>query len=332
MSDGRLPDRRDFLALGLGAFAFAALPGPLRARRRVVRRTVPIMGTVAELAVVDRSDAHAHRALDAAVAELRRIESLMTRFREDSDIGRANLAAARRAVPISSDTAEVLRRALTWARASDGAFDPCLGRAVEAWDVGHRRVPLDPAERAALALPRLWASLEVDTGRSVPRVRFGDPAVSLDLGGIAKGYGVDAAGRALRDHGVFHGLVNVGGDLVALGASGNGDPWRIGVRSPDDPRRVAATLEVTDGAIATSGDYLRFFEHGGRRYHHLMDPRSGEPRETAMRTLTVIAGSCLDADAGATAVFGMDPARARRTLRAVSPEAAVVHTDLTASS
>lgn len=328
MGERRLPDRRDFLAFGLGAFAVAVLPAPLRARRHVVRRTVPVMGTVADLSVVERSEARAHRALDAAVAGLHRVEALMTRFRDDSDVGRANRSGAAGPVAISSETAHVLRRAVEWARASGGAFDPTLGRVTEAWEEEGRTAPPPAREIAGLAGAGLWRALEVETGGTVPRVRYHDPRIAVDLGGIAKGYGVDAAALALREQGVFQALVNVGGDLVALGSSEDGDPWEIGVRSPDDPRRLAARLTLVDGAVATSGDYLRFFDHGGRRYHHLLDPLTGEPRRTAMHTLTVNARSCLDADAGATAVFGMEPGRARRTLERVSAGAGVAHTDM----
>lgn len=324
--DGRqLPDRRAFLALGAGAFAVMALPAPFRSRNRLVRRSVPAMGTVAELAVVHRSESHAHRALDAAVLELRRVEGLMTRFRDDSDVGRANLAAAGAPVAVSTETARVLGEALDWARLSDGVFDPTLGRAVRLWDVEHRSVPPGPVELERVRRPGLWRRLEVETSGSAPRVRFHDPAVSLDLGGIAKGYGVDAAARALVDHGVFHGLVNVGGDIRALGHSDDGDDWEIGVRSPEDPRRLATTLRLADGAVATSGDYLRYFEHGGRRYHHLLDPETGLPRRSRTRTLTIEATTCMTADAAATTVFGMSRRRSERLLTGGRGDARIVH-------
>ncbi|HEX9886299.1 MAG TPA: FAD:protein FMN transferase [Longimicrobiales bacterium] len=325
MTRSKLPDRRSFLALGLGTFAVAVVPSPLRGRARVVRRSVPVMGTVAELAVVHRHEGFAHRALDAAVDELRRVEGLMTRFRDDSDVGRANLLASGRAVAISSETADVLRESLVWAARSGGAFDPCLGRAVRLWDVEHRIAPPDDADVRRWAGLGLWRHLEVETGGTVPRVRFHDPAVSLDLGGIAKGYGVDAAARALRDQGVFHALVNVGGDLVALGHSEDGDPWEIGVRHPADPSRLAATLRLSDGAVATSGDYLRYFRHEGRRYHHLLDPTDGAPRSSRQHTLTAEAPTCLAADAAATAVFGMAPEACERVLAAAGREVRVAH-------
>jgi thiamine biosynthesis lipoprotein len=286
------------------------------------------MGTIAELAVVGRSEVRAHRALDEAVAELRRVEALMTWFRDDSDVGRANVrGGAGRPVAISSETAEVLREALAWARASGGAFDPCLGRSVRIWDVAHRREPPPASDVTELAGRALWTHLEVETSGTVPRVTYHDPRISLDLGGIAKGYGVDAAANALRDQGIFRGLVNVGGDLVAMGASEDGDPWEIGVRSPEDPGRMVARLRLADGALATSGDYLNYFDHRGRRYHHLLDPASGEPRRSRMHTLTVSARRCMTADAGATAVFGMGRERGGAVLQAAYADARIAHTD-----
>ncbi|HSM36468.1 MAG TPA: FAD:protein FMN transferase [Longimicrobiales bacterium] len=325
MTHPNWPDRRRFLEVGLGAFAVAALPGLLRPGRRLVRRSVPVMGTVAELAVVTRHERHGQRALDAAVAELRRIDALMTRFREDSDVGRANLTASRGWVPVSRDTAAVLEIALQWARASEGTFDPAVGRAVALWDVGRRRVPPATGAVAELAGRELWRAVEVDASGAAPRVRFHDPGVALDLGGIAKGYAVDLAARALRHQGVFDALVNAGGDLSVMGRSAEGDAWVVGVRSPDDPARLVASLRVGDAAIATSGDYLQYFEHRGRRYHHLMDPAAAAPRPTRMRTLTVVAHRCVDADAGATAVFGMPREWASEVLARGRPESRIAH-------
>ncbi|MGD2067523.1 MAG: FAD:protein FMN transferase [Gemmatimonadota bacterium] len=325
MSETRGPDRRQFLGIGLGAFAVAALPGVIRPGRSIVRRSVPVMGTVADLAVVTRDGRHGQRAIDAALAELRRVEALMTRFRDDSDVGRSNLEAARRAVPVSSETAGVVGEALRWARLSGGAFDPALGRATALWDVGRRHTP--PADDAVhgLAGRQLWRAVEVDTDGSVPRLRFHDPDAALDLGGIAKGYGVDRAAAALREHGAFDALVNVGGDLRVMGLSEDRDLWAVGVRSPESPDRMLTTLHLTDAAVATSGDYLQYFVHGGRRYHHLLDPRAAAPRTTGTRTLTVVAGTCIAADAAATTAFGLDPARAGGVVATAGRGARIAH-------
>jgi thiamine biosynthesis lipoprotein len=311
--------------LVLGAGAFAALL-PLEARRRaaVVRRTVPVMGTLAEVAVVHGDARHAQAAIDDAVAALRAVDRTMSRHADTSEVGRANRAAADRPVAVSAGTAAVIGEALAWAEACEGAFDPCVGRAVALWDVTHRTTPPPEAAVARLAARRLYRALDLDRWRGEAVVRFTDRDVALDLGGIAKGHGVDRAVDALRARGVTGAVVNVGGDLYALGTAGDGAPWRIGIRSPEDPERLAGTVEVSDAAVATSGDYLQYFTHGGRRYHHLLDPWTAAPRLTPVHSVTVTAARCVQADAAATAVYGMDGARAARVLAARAPGARIV--------
>lgn len=321
---GRHPTRRDFLGLGLGAFVVAAIPWAERRRPGITRRSMPMMGTVAEVAVVHRDPAHAQRAIDAAFAELRRVEARMTRFRMDSDVGRANLGAAAGPVEISADTAEVLSLALRIAHDTDGRFDPALGRAVALWDISTRREPPAPSQLTRFAGQRLYEQVEIDRRVGSEVVRFRSADVALDLGGIAKGYGVDRAVDALRAWGICAGLVNAGGDLYALGRSPEGDLWEIGVRSPHDPSALAATLRVEDRAIATSGNYEQFFEHRGRRYHHLLDPTTAEPCPGPARSLTIAADDCATADAAATALFGAPPSRAAILITA-TPGAAIVH-------
>lgn len=294
--------RRELLWLGVGAFAVVS--GPVVGRRAVVRRSVPVMGTVADLAVVHQDRARASEAIDAAIAKLQQVERWMTRFDDTSDVGRANRAAATDATIVSPATATVVTAALIWADVSGGAFDPCLARTIEAWDVARRSDPPAPDAFARLAGRRLYCALDVDTWRDQPALRFSDPDVGLDLGGIAKGYGVDRAVTALREHGISDAIVNVGGDLYAIGSAADGDPWRVGVRSPDQPDRIVSTLEVSDRAVATSGSYLQYFESRGRHYHHLIDPDTAAPRVCAMQSLTVSADSCMTADAAATALFG----------------------------
>lgn len=321
------PDRRDFLVLGIGALAVATLPRALRRKDALIRRQSPVMGTVAEIVVRHRDEVWSQRAVDAAFAELRRVDATMSRFRPDSDVGRINARTRGSVVTVGDDTAEVLAAALLWADASDGRFDPCLGRVVELWDVGSRTAPPSGGEWADLVagstVRGMARHLELDRTGSVARVRLHHDRAAVDLGGIAKGYGVDLAARVLQDNGIFNALVNVGGDLVALGVDENEEPWKIGVRSPDHPDQIAHTLRVTDRALATSGDYLQYFQHEGRRYHHLLDPTTGEPRRTEMRSLTVAAPTCMAADAGATAAFGAERAAAVGML---GGRATIVHT------
>jgi len=317
------PDRREFLALGVGLLGIAALPRILRRDPALVRARIPVMGTVAEVVVRHPDEAWAHRGARAAFAELRRVEAAMTRFRSDSDVGRINARAGQAAVRVHPDTHHVLEAAFSWAEASGGRFDPCLGAASELWDVGKRTSPPDRRERDRFADRRLWTALSLQSTEETPLAGLTGRDARLDLGGIAKGFGVDAAAQALRDLGILHGLVNVGGDLVALGVAEDGEPWRVGVRSPWDSSQVVHELRVSDRAIATSGDYMNYFRHDGRIYPHLIDPLTGEPRLGSMRSLTVEADRCMTADAAATALFGADP-HTTATILAHAPEAIVI--------
>jgi thiamine biosynthesis lipoprotein len=319
------PNRRDFLALGVGALAVATLPRALRRPERLVRRRIPVMGTVAEIAVRHPDEAWAQRGMDAAFAELRRVDAAMSYFKGDSEVGRLNGLAGRSGLAVGDDTAEVLAASLRWAGASDGRFDPCLGHVCALWHVNSRSAPPSAGELEEAGRGNHYAALEVDRGGSVARAALTSRAAAVDLGGIAKGYGVDLAARALRDHGLFHALVNVGGDLVAMGVDEHEDPWRVGVRSPDHLDDVVEVLHVSDRAVATSGDYLQYFQFGGRRYHHLMDPVTGEPRRTSMRSLTIEAATCMDADAAATALYGMTRPEAVEVLGRGAPGARIAH-------
>lgn len=318
LPERRGPGRREFLAFGAGAFVVAALPFAQR-RSRVVRRTLPVMGTIAELAVVHRNERHAHAAIDAAMAELYHVERTMTRFTSTSDVGRANGGAARGPVRVSPETSFVVAEALRWADATSGAFDPAIGEAVELWDVTHRHEPPPDRDVARLGARGLFRQVEVATRQGAPLLLYHDADVHLDLGAIAKGYGVDRAVDALRRWGITQAMVDVGGDLYALGGGPEGDPWRVGIQDPDDADGIIGAVEVADQAIATSGTYVQFFRYRGRRYHHLLDPVTAAPRTTAVRSLTIRADSCMHADVAATALFGMPAGQAARVLAHCAP-------------
>lgn len=320
----RGPDRRQFIALGLGAFVVTSLPLAARRRERLVRRALPMMGTIAEIAVVHTDAGYAGRAIEAAMAELQRVERTMTRFAPTSDVGRANADAARVAVPVGAETAHVVAEGLRWADATDGAFDPAIGGAVALWDVMHRQEPPEAERVALLAGRRLHRAVEVGAHHGSAVLRFHDADARLDLGGIAKGYGVDRAAAVLRGWGIRRALVNVGGDLYALGTAVDGEPWRIGIQDPTDTRALVGTLVVADAAIATSGTYLQYFRYRGQRYHHLLDPATGAPRETGVQSLTVRVDSCMHADVAATALYGMPAERAARLLARQAPGGTIV--------
>lgn len=318
------PSRRDVILLGIGAFAVAAVPFMNSGRKRLIKRTLPVMGTVADIGVIHRDNEYAQAAIDAAFQQLRYVERTMTRFDDSSDVGRANRLAGVNGTHITRATATVIEESLRWAEASSGAFDPCLGRAVSLWNIGIRTRPPERDQVVKLAGRRFYEALDVDRLDGRPFARCAEPDVAIDLGGIAKGYAVDRAVASLREWGIEQALVNVGGDLYAMGESEDGDAWSIGVRSPYAPSKVTHRFEIADQAVATSGDYLQFFRYGGRRYHHLLDPTTAAPRRVDVHSVTVAADNCMAADAAATAVFGMPREDAEALLAVRAPGARMV--------
>jgi thiamine biosynthesis lipoprotein len=318
-------DRREFVTIGVGVFVALSLPAALlRRHTALVKRSVPLMGTIAEIQVAHRDPRFAEDAIDAAIAELQRVEGLMTRFRNDSDVGRANYGAARDGIAVTRETGTVIVAALHAASVSDGRFDPAVGEVSELWDVLNRHEP-PPSDRIRrLAARGFWRKVDISTQPNEARVRFEDPDLHLDLGAIAKGHGIDRATAVLRDRGVKHAIVTVGGDLFALGDSPEGEPWTVGIRSPHDHRALAGTLKVSDRAVATSGDYERFFRWRGMRYHHLMDPATAAPRRTPFHSATVLASRCIDADAASTSVFGLPHDAAMLIARRLDSSAEVI--------
>ena len=327
MTDQSIPrpfGRREFIAIGTGAFAVAALPIALRRHVSIARRTVPVMGTIAELTVVHRSESVAQEALEAALAELRWVDATMTRFSGTSDIGRANAGAAREGITVRPETARLVETALRWSSASEGRFDAALGAASELWDVTNRHEPPPADQVSRLANRSFWRHVDVSSNVKQGVLRYGERDLHLDLGGIGKGYSIDRAVQALRDRGIQHAIVNLGGDLYAIGESPEGGAWRVGIKSPDDQRDVVRELSVSDRAVATSGDYERFFRYRGKRYHHLMDPTTASPRVTNVRSVTVLADRCVSAEPCAVSVFGLPEQRALAFAKTQIPGAEVI--------
>jgi thiamine biosynthesis lipoprotein len=181
------PSRRDFISLGIGAFVVGSIPFAARGRKRLVRRTLPMMGTFGDVAVVHKDQRYAQGAIDAAFQEMRRVESVLTRYRPDSEIGRANLSAFAAPQNVSAETSDVLKSALHWSEVTDGAFDPCLGRVVAIWDFQNRTEPPETRDLQPFARHGLYQALELGKSRGRDVVVFHEEEMEIDLGGIGKG-------------------------------------------------------------------------------------------------------------------------------------------------
>jgi thiamine biosynthesis lipoprotein len=322
MSDKKFPDRRDFLKIAAGTFVIASVPVAFRSRSKLWRRSIPVMGSTAEIAVIHNDERYAYAAMDAALREIQRVDKLMTRFSPASDIGRVNMSAPGTYVAVSPETAYVVAKGIEWAQSSDGAFDPGVAKIIDLWDVVHRHEPPALPQVKRLANRGFYKKIDADAKHGL--IKLEGPDLAIDLGGIACGYGVDRAVAMLRKWGIKDGFINASGDIYALGHAEDGEAWKVGVRSPNDPDAIVATAEVSDAAIATSGDYEQFFLYQGRRYHHIMDPHTAAPRLTDTHTITIQADDCLSCDAGSTTLFGMDRAQGARVLATRAVNARVV--------
>lgn len=232
------------------------------------------------------------------------VDAQMSTWKPDSDLMQLNAAAAGAWVTVPDALARVLRLGLAIGRASGGAFDIGMGDAVTAWGFGPDTATQD-AIRAAMAMPRQPSHevLEIDG----VRVRKSAP-VALDLNGIAKGYGVDRLAETLRDHGIENALVGIDGEMRATGLRPDGEAWTIAVEAPDPERRAPhSILALHDAAVATSGDYRHWVEVQGRRLSHTMDPGRGAPLIASPASVTVVARTCAEADAWATALMVLGP-------------------------
>jgi thiamine biosynthesis lipoprotein len=235
----------------------------------------------------------ADRAAKVAIADVLRIEAKFTRYRDDSVTAAINAGAGGKAVAIDAETAALLRYADRCHALSAGRFDLTSGVLRRAWDFTRRPalVPTDDEIDAARELVG-WDRVEWDDHS----VRLPLRGMELDFGGIGKEYAADRAAAICSDHGIVHGLVNLGGDVRVIGAQPDGAPWRVGIRHPRRSDAVIGSVELRDGAVATSGDYQRYFEVNGRRYCHLLDARTGRPIDhwqsaTVVAPLAILAGS-----------------------------------------
>jgi FAD:protein FMN transferase len=219
----------------------------------------------------------------AAIAEVRRIERTYSRYRADSIVSRINAAAGRDRVECDAETLQLLAYADHLYRASGGLFDITSGVLRRAWDFRRARVPA-PDELAPLLALVEWPAVQREDG-GIFLQRAG---MEIDFGGFGKEYAADRAGALLLQGGVRHGYVNLGGDMRFMGPQPDGRAWSIGIQDPRKPDGIAASIAVSQGALATSGDYERFFDIDGKRYCHVLNPRTGMP-VSHWRSVSVLA-------------------------------------------
>lgn len=279
-----------------------ALLVPATAGAAWLKREEAIMGTRCAVELWSDDLAAGEAAIDAVFADMRRIDRLMSTYKPDSEVSRVNDEAARRPVQVTEELFNLLQTAVEYSRISGGAFDITYASVGYLYDYRARRRPDEAALSAAL--PGVdYRRMKLDQQKRT--VFFERPGMRIDLGGIAKGHAVDRGIQILRARGITRAMVNAGGDTRVIGDR-FGQPWVIGIRHPDRAGEVVLRIPLVDAAFSTSGDYERYFDEDGVRYHHILDPKTGRsPHE--VRSVTVIASTATRTDGLTKTVFILGP-------------------------
>ena len=300
-------------------WALLALFSPVT-RAEWILREQAIMGTrcAVELWTEDRT--HGEALAATVFAEMRRVDRLMSTYRADSELSQLNDRAADGPVVIGKELFDLIGQSLDYSRLSEGAFDVTYASVGYLYDYrGHHRPNPQQIAAARPGIDYRHVILLPDHAA----IRYTRKGTRVDLGGIAKGYAVDRGIEALRAAGVTRAMVNAGGDTRLIGDR-FGKPWVVGIRDPNDRGKVILRIPLTDTAISTSGDYERYFDEGGVRYHHILDPRTGDSARL-LRSATVIASTATRTDALSTSVFVMGAQRGLAMIdRLVGVDAVVV--------
>jgi len=272
--------------------------------QQLFKRSMPLMGNHFELSVVARNEHWAMERIDAGVSEIQRIERLLTTYNEDSETCRINAGAGIAPVEVSSETFHLIERSLRISQITQGAFDITYGsvdKSLWNFDASMRQLP---DRDTALKMVRLINYRNVLLDKEKMTVYLKEKGMRIGFGGIGKGYAAERAKYLMQSMGVTSGVVNASGDLAAWGHQPSGQPWTIGIVNPNASGHVFSWLNVTNMALATSGNYEKYIVIDGKKYSHTINPRTGLP-VTGIKSVTIICPNAEIADAMATPVMIM---------------------------
>ena len=284
-------------------FLATAAATPLRAAWH--DRTEAIMGTRIAVELWHDDPTKGEAAIDAVMAEMHRIDALMSHYKPDSQLSLINARAAEQPVEVDPELFGLIARALQFSELTEGAFD--ISYASVGYLYNYRRHVKPSEAEINAALPGVnWQNITLDAKRH--SVRFERPGMRIDLGGIGKGYAVDRGIEILQSRGVRHAVVTAGGDTRIIGDR-FGRPWLVAIRHPDDKSKIVTRIPLVDTAMSTSGDYERYFDEGGVRYHHIIDPHTGHSA-SLVRSATILGPTATQTDGLSKTAFVLGPEKA----------------------
>ncbi|AKA71856.1 FAD:protein FMN transferase [Clostridium scatologenes] len=268
-----------------------------------ITRTEFVLGTMCTVKIYDRST---EKVLDKVFDRLKQIEDRMTINKANSELDAVADAAGKKPVKVSDDTFFVVEKGIDYAKQSGGIFDITVGPLVKLWGIGtdHARLPLPQEINEKKALIN-YKDIEMNDKNKT--IMLKKPGMIIDLGGIAKGYSADEAVKILKENGVKHAIVNLGGNVFVMNSNINGQAWKVGIQNPYEPRgKSIGIVSVVNKTVVTSGIYERYFEKDGKKYHHILNTQTGYPMDNSLASVTVIRDVSIDADAMTKAVFYKD--------------------------
>jgi thiamine biosynthesis lipoprotein len=290
------------------------------------------MGTLVSITTVAPSQEIAQASIEAGFREIKRLEQLLSTWIQTSDLSQVNAAAGQRPVAVSPETLELVLRSLEMAGLTEGGLNIAVGPAVEAWSVTERQHIPSYSELQVLKPLVDWSAIQVDRrGRTIYLPKQG---MRIDVGGIGKGYAADRAADKMKQAGAQAGVVALSGDIKTFGDLPGMKGFPVGIRHPRQEGALIATIDLKNEAISTAGDYERFFEQDGVRYHHILDPQTLEPGRKC-QSVTVIAAEGTVADGLDTGIFVLGPERGMALVEQLPDVEAVIiddHGRMTVSS
>lgn len=262
------------------------------------------MGNRFQLSVVGNDEKWAYDCIDAGIAEIQRIEKLLTTFNEESETALINRNAGQTPVCVSRETFGIIERSIRISRITQGAFDITYGSVDKSlWNFNTNMNSL-PDAATAKKMTRLINYKNIELDKSKFSVRLKEKGMRIGFGGIGKGYAAERAKFIMKEKGAGSGIVNASGDMTTWGFQPGGDPWTIGIADPDSKGQVFSYMNITDMAVATSGNYEKFIMVNGRKYSHTINPKTGLP-VIGIKSVTIFSPNAEIADAMATPVMIM---------------------------
>ncbi|AOT72760.1 FAD:protein FMN transferase [Geosporobacter ferrireducens] len=261
-----------------------------------------MLGTYLQISIWTEDQQKGKEVIAECFRRIQEIEQNMSVNIEDSEVTKINKNAGIEQVAVSNDTAFVLGKAKEYAALTKGAYDPSIGPLVKLWGIetDHERVP----EKNEIDEALKYVNYNAIQIQDENKIKLADRGMFIDLGGIAKGYAADEVANILRKRGIQHAMVNLGGNVYALGNKIDGDDWKVGIQNPYEPTGThMGIVEINNMTVVSSGNYERYFMKGDIRYHHIIDPKTGYPAENGVISTVIISNSSIDADALSTGIY-----------------------------